>query len=355
MRNLLNSTELATLFLDSELCVRRFTTPTAKIIKLIPTDAGRPITDITTDLDYPTLPDDTREVLRTLVFKETQISSRSGSWYTVRIMPYRTFENVIDGVVITFTDITASKRLEAKLRDQASQLRHLMDSLPTLMWSATADGACTYLSRQWIEYTGVEEHAQHGLGWLGQLHPDDQRRVHTEWSTAVAQQTPMDTELRIRSKTGSFRWFTARAVPIRSQQGVVDTWYGACSDVDELRRSRQVAADRLHQLREWVAEPAFALDHDLVITSANTAAVRMLGREDLVGRLLLDVVGDAAPLVAKIREAIQRGCDLTFVVAGPDASAYHALALPHDAGATVLIRTGEELEMGQGREPTLPR
>ncbi len=109
MKNLLNSTDIATLFLDGELHVRRFTTQTATLIKLIPADTGRPITDIATKLDYPELADDAREVLRTLVFKETEVATRDGRWFMVRILPYRTLDNVIDGVVITFTDATAAK------------------------------------------------------------------------------------------------------------------------------------------------------------------------------------------------------------------------------------------------------
>src|SRR5262249_17524390 len=136
MKNLLNSTDIATLFLDGELLVRRFTTQTAKLIKLIPGDAGRPITDIATDLDYPDLTEDAREVLRTLVFKEKHVSARDGRWFTVRIMPYRTLENVIDGLVITFTDATSAKLLEAALREQASQLRQMADSVPSLVWGA---------------------------------------------------------------------------------------------------------------------------------------------------------------------------------------------------------------------------
>jgi two-component system CheB/CheR fusion protein len=97
MKNLLNSTDIATLFLDENLAVRRFTTPTARIIKLIPGDAGRPITDIASDLDYPDLADDAREVLRTLVFKERQVATRDERWFTVRTMPYRTLENVMTG------------------------------------------------------------------------------------------------------------------------------------------------------------------------------------------------------------------------------------------------------------------
>ncbi len=117
MKNLLNSTDVATLFLDRELNVRRFTTQATKIINLIPGDIGRPITDLSSDLIYPDLPDDAREVLRKLGFTEKPISSRDGRWFTVRIMPYRTLDDRIDGVVITFWDISVAKALEGKMQD----------------------------------------------------------------------------------------------------------------------------------------------------------------------------------------------------------------------------------------------
>jgi len=123
MKNLLNSTDIATLFLDDALNVRRFTSPTTSIIKLIASDAGRPITDLVTELNYPELVADAQEVLRTLVPKEKPISTRDDRWFTVRIMPYRTLDNRIDGVVITFLDITVAKKLEAKLRASEADLR----------------------------------------------------------------------------------------------------------------------------------------------------------------------------------------------------------------------------------------
>ena len=126
MKNLFNSTDIGTLFLDDKLLVRRFTTTTAKILRLLPGDAGRPITDITSDLDYPTLADDAHEVLQSLVFKESAIATRDGRWFTVRIMPYRTQDNRIDGVVITFSDITVAKKLEAELRATEARLRELL-------------------------------------------------------------------------------------------------------------------------------------------------------------------------------------------------------------------------------------
>jgi chemotaxis methyl-accepting protein methylase/uncharacterized protein YukE len=116
MTNLLNSTEIATVFLDNEMKLRRFTTFATKVFKLIPGDVGRPLSHVVTDLDYPQLKDDALEVLRTLVFQEKQVGTHDGRWYRVRIMPYRTQENVIDGVVITFIDISEIRQLEAELR-----------------------------------------------------------------------------------------------------------------------------------------------------------------------------------------------------------------------------------------------
>lgn len=116
MKNLLNSTDIATIFLDDVLHIRRFTTQATQIYKLIAGDVQRPLSDISSDLIYPELEEDANEVLRTLVFSEKQIPTRSGRWFTVRIMPYRTVDNVIDGLVLTFINITSAKELESRLR-----------------------------------------------------------------------------------------------------------------------------------------------------------------------------------------------------------------------------------------------
>jgi chemotaxis methyl-accepting protein methylase len=125
MRNLLDSTDIATLFLDNDLRVRRFTSETSSITKLIPGDVGRPITDIASAVLYPELAEDAHQVLRTLFKIERQIAA-AGNWFAVRILPYRTQDNMIDGVVITFMDISASKKLEADLRATEARLRELL-------------------------------------------------------------------------------------------------------------------------------------------------------------------------------------------------------------------------------------
>ena len=116
MKNLLNSTEIATVFLDNGLRVRRFTNYATHLFKLIPSDVGRPLSDIVTELDYTALQKDAREVLDTLIFIEKEITASNERWSKVRIMPYCTQENVIDGVVITIIDISEAKLLESQLR-----------------------------------------------------------------------------------------------------------------------------------------------------------------------------------------------------------------------------------------------
>jgi chemotaxis methyl-accepting protein methylase/PAS domain-containing protein len=125
MKNLLNSTEIATIFLDESLNIRQFTPPVTRIIHFIKGDAGRPITDIASDLLYPDLYDDAKNVLDTLVFSEKEIPTRDGRWYIVRIIPYRTGDNVIKGLVINFTDISVLKQKELDL----DAIRHFSDAI----------------------------------------------------------------------------------------------------------------------------------------------------------------------------------------------------------------------------------
>ena len=116
MKNLLNSTEIATLFLDRELNIRRFTDSVVKIFKLRNSDVGRPFTDLVSNLHYPEFEDHTRMVLKDLTTIERAISTTDNRWFNVRIMPYRTVDDRIDGLVITFSDITVVKDLEIKLK-----------------------------------------------------------------------------------------------------------------------------------------------------------------------------------------------------------------------------------------------
>jgi two-component system CheB/CheR fusion protein len=110
--NLLASTDIATLFLDNNLCIKRFTPTATKFFNLIPTDIGRFIGDITTQFEYQDLQSDCKNIFDTLVPKEMEIRTQNKGWVNMRLAPYRTLENTIDGVVITFVDITREKTAE---------------------------------------------------------------------------------------------------------------------------------------------------------------------------------------------------------------------------------------------------
>jgi len=140
MHNLLNSSEIATLFLDKELKIRQFTFCATKIFKLIPGDIGRLFTDLASDMDYPDMAADAKEVLRTLTFVEKVITTRHRLYYTVRIMPYRTFDDKINGLVITFIDITVSKQLENALRETQVLLRSVIHSARFVIIALSSDG-----------------------------------------------------------------------------------------------------------------------------------------------------------------------------------------------------------------------
>ncbi|MDD5633557.1 MAG: PAS domain-containing protein, partial [Methylococcales bacterium] len=116
MQNLLNSTDIALIFLDSKLKIKRFTRKAKTIIKLIDSDIGRPLEDLVSSLKYDHLIDDAKNVLQTLVYKDTEVQTIKGDWYLLRILPYRTAENMIDGLVVSFIDIGRLKKAEQTAR-----------------------------------------------------------------------------------------------------------------------------------------------------------------------------------------------------------------------------------------------
>ena len=136
LRNLLNSTKVPTLFLDNKLRIKRFTSEATRVANVIASDVGRAITDITLKIDYEGLARDVAGVLDSLVFKEVQVNGSDGTSYTMRIHPYRTIDNVIDGVVITFSDVTALRRAEAALaaRSNDTMIARLLDRWPGLVY-----------------------------------------------------------------------------------------------------------------------------------------------------------------------------------------------------------------------------
>ncbi len=125
LQNLMAVTEVGTLFLDTGLRIRRFTDRVTDLFSITPADEGRPITDFAQRLEYEDLAKDARAVLDDLAPIRREVRSRNNGWYDVRLRPYRTIEDKIDGVVITFSDVTDRHRMEEALRECEKKLHSL--------------------------------------------------------------------------------------------------------------------------------------------------------------------------------------------------------------------------------------
>jgi len=132
MKNLLDSIDIPTIFLDNNLVIKRFTHHATKVVNVISSDIGRPINHIVTNLKYERLIEDAKEVLSSLNRKQIELQTKDGVWYQMRILPYRTKSNLIDGVVITFSDInhikTASVEIN-KLNKEIQLAREYADNI----------------------------------------------------------------------------------------------------------------------------------------------------------------------------------------------------------------------------------
>ena len=125
--NLLASTDIGTLFLDGDLKIRRFTPAVTRVFNLIVSDIGRPVSDITARIVYPDLVADLRVVLETLQTKSIRLQADGGRWFDTRILPYRTADNRVDGVVITFVDVTETRRIEEEGRSARTLFETILD------------------------------------------------------------------------------------------------------------------------------------------------------------------------------------------------------------------------------------
>lgn len=147
MNNLLAGTGIATVFVDHQLRILRFTPAATKIINLIRSDIGRPVSHIVSNLPgYSNLKEDTQAVLDTLVPKEADVQTAEGRWYNMRIQPYRTLDNVIEGAVLTFVDVTEKRKLHEALRVNEERLRVVL----------SAASICVFNQDEGLHYTWIQ-------------------------------------------------------------------------------------------------------------------------------------------------------------------------------------------------------
>jgi len=143
------------LFLDKALRIRKFTPAISQVLNILETDTGRPIHHINHNLNYPNFFEDLSQVLSDLKPLEQEVESKNGEWFIVRILPYRTIENIVDGLVVTVLNITERKKLEKQIERERDLLILILDSSPIARTMVDKTGKIVYANKKAEEVLGL--------------------------------------------------------------------------------------------------------------------------------------------------------------------------------------------------------
>jgi two-component system CheB/CheR fusion protein len=248
LHNLINSADVGTIFLDRSLHIKLFTPAVSNLFNLRPSDYGRPITDITNKIDYDGLTKDAESVLERLTIIDREVTTTDDRSFLIRLLPYRTKEDRIDGVVITFFDITKRRQAEQALMESTERFRTLTDVVPQLIWATDRFGRPNYFNQRWYDYSGMSPEQSIVHGWQAIVHPDDEKEASEKWVQALSSGKLFDAQFRLRNASGDYSWHIVRNVPLKNNNGTVSSWFGSATDIQNIKRSEELrrnVADRL--------------------------------------------------------------------------------------------------------------
>jgi len=316
MTNMLAGTNIGILFLDLGMRIRRFTPAAIPLISLIQTDIGRPLSDIASRfMGYDRLVRDARAVLDTLVPYEAAVQSLDGQWFQMRIQPYRTLENVIEGTVLTFVDITGRRRTEEALRESEERQRDLLATIPDPTWLKDAEGHFLTVNAAWCRFVGRT--ADQAVGRTeSDILPSEVAERHRHDDLEVLRlSAEVRTEEVLKGQDGNSVWFETVRRPIHDGKGAVVGVAGIARDITQrknalegLRRLAVVARDsndaitvqdlegrilawnpRAERLYGWSEAEALAMNIREVVPESQRkgalAQVRSLVRKEKLGPL----------------------------------------------------------------------
>ncbi len=283
LSSLLTSTDLAVLFLDTKFRIRRYTPQLLELMDLISTDIGRPLGDLAKKFTDTDLTADVDAVLMRLMPVEREIYSYKKRWFLRRVTPYRTSDNRIDGVVITFVDITARRNVEAALRASEEQFRRAIEESPIPVIMQAEDGQVLQISRTWTESTGYElADMSTSEAWLQHAYGpgagEVRRHMHDLFKGTLG---TFNAEFAIRSRTGSERHWSFSASSPGSLGDGRRFIVGMAVDITDRHRAQaelRESEERFRLLVEGAKDFAMLMfDPSGRITSWNPGAERLLG------------------------------------------------------------------------------
>ncbi len=308
--NLLGALEVGTLFLDRELRIRKFNPAVGRCFHLLPQDVGRPIVHIAYQLDdQERLIADVSHVLADGSTVCRELRSREGRWFLKRILPFRDPKGAIDGVVITFADITDVRHMQDRF-DLAIEASRLV----WWDWDVARDQLSTNTAGWCILGDDYSGRAHTGSDWFARVHPDDRARVRATLDAALRGDTPVwDCEHRFETRTGGWLWVANKGrVTERDAHGRPLRMLGTTQDIDA-RKSAEFAVARDLELLAHVPDALVCVDPQGVVTYWNQAASTLYGWQahEVLGRPLADCFPpDVQPALARFLSEALAGRDL---------------------------------------------
>lgn len=201
---------------------------------------------------------------------------------------------------------------EAGFQADAAQWQALIDSMPQIVWVTRPDGWHVHFNRNWIAYTGRTLEESLGFGWNPPFHPEDRARAAELWTESVRTGEPYEIEYRLRRHDGVYHWMLGRAVPLRDASGRIETWFGTCTDIEELKEA-QARIDEQARLLERIHDAIVVHDLDHRVTYWNPAAARILGwrADEAIGRSLEELCAPDIGQVERARDLVLRDGEWT--------------------------------------------
>lgn len=257
MSNFLISTRIGTIFLDKKLCIRRFTPAITKEINLLEVDYGRPIEHISHQFKYDSLVEDAQNVLRTLMPFEKELQSKSGAWYSMRILPYRTEDNFINGVVLTFVNITDLKSSNESL----VKLSYAVEQSPSMVVLTDTAGHIEYVNPAFMETTGYSPDDVQGKLLQGFVDWDSCEMPMEDIADLAYSGHTWKGEVTGRKKDGDVYRESAKLIPIKDKQGAIIHFLKLSEDMTERRQTEEMLANS--EMLSAIGQLAAGIAHEI--------------------------------------------------------------------------------------------
>jgi two-component system CheB/CheR fusion protein len=272
LTNLVSSVQMAIVMLGPDLRISRFTPIAAKLVGLAPTDVGRPLSDITLAIDIPDVEALTQRALEGVNTQEREVQGADEHWYLLRVRPYRTLENRIEGAVLVLVDIDRLKRAESAVRESEARFELLADNAPVLIWVSGLDGLQS-VNRAYEEFVGTAESDVLRFGWTRYLHPEDRDGYAGAYLDACARLAPFEHVARFQRADGVYRWMQSVGAPRFLSTGEFLGYVGCTYDITESKEAQQELLDMHKSKDEFLAMLSHELRNPM---AAMGSAVRVL-------------------------------------------------------------------------------